>query len=142
MGERAKTILVVDDDRENARSYSEILMDMHYQVISREDVNSALAVLQSGNVVDLVITDYRMPGETGLDFIVALRKIQQDVPVIMITAYGNIETYLQSMSLGAFEFVNKPINKHDFERIVRHALNKDEGESPRGKDDHGHYSYH
>jgi DNA-binding NtrC family response regulator len=136
-----KTILVVDDDRENARSYCEILTDLDYRVITRGDVNAALAMLQS-ETVDLVITDYRMPGKTGLDFIVALRQICPDLPVIMITAYGNIETYLRSMSLGAFEFVNKPITKVEFERIVQHALNKNGEENRKGKDDRGQYSYH
>jgi DNA-binding NtrC family response regulator len=136
-----KTILVVDDDIENARSYCEILMDLDYRVITGGDVNAALALLQSEKV-DLVITDYRMPGKTGLDFIVSLRQIHPDLPVVMITAYGNIETYLRSMSLGAFEFVNKPITKGEFERIVRHALDKNDGELRKGKDDHEQYSYH
>jgi DNA-binding NtrC family response regulator len=136
-----KTILVVDDDIENARSYCEILTDLNYRVFTGGDVNAALALLQSEKV-DLVITDYRMPGKTGLDFIVALRQIRPDLPVIMITAYGNIETYLRSMSLGAFEFVNKPITKGEFERIVQHALNKNDGGIVKGKDDHEQYSYH
>lgn len=135
-----KTILVVDDDIENARSYCEILTDLNYRVFTGGDVNAALALLQSEKV-DLVITDYRMPGKTGLDFIVALRQIRPDLPVIMITAYGNIETYLRSMSLGAFEFVNKPVKKEEFERIVQHALNKKDGEIRKGKDDRGQYSY-
>ena len=135
-----KTILVVDDDIENARSYCEILTDLNYRCITGGDVNAALAMLQS-ETVDLVITDYRMPGKTGLDFIVALRQICPDLPAIMITAYGNIETYLRSMSLGAFEFVNKPVKKEEFERIVRHALNRNNGEIIKGEDDHEQYSY-
>ena len=132
MDKKEKTILVVDDDIENARSYCEILMDLDYRCVTGGDVNAALALLQSEKV-DLVITDYRMPGKTGLDFIVALRQIRPDLPVIMITAYGNIETYLRSMSLGAFEFVNKPITKGEFERIVQHALSKNDGEIRKGE---------
>ena len=142
MGKKIKTILVVDDDIENARSYGEVLMDMDYCVITEGDAKAALEMLQSGKAVDLVITDYRMPGMTGLDFIKALRQIHPDLPVIMITAYGNIETYLRSMSLGAFEYVNKPITKDEFERIVRHALGESNGKSPKGRDDLGQYTYH
>ena len=119
---KTNTILVVDDDPENVRNYSEILIDLDYRVIARGDVDSALALLSGDIVVDLVITDYRMPGKTGLDFILALRKLRPRLPVIMITAYGNIETYLHSISLGAFEYVNKPIKKKEFERIVQHAF--------------------
>ncbi len=139
---KTKTILVVDDDPENVRSYSEILIDMGFRVIAEGDVDSALAILQGDTAVDLAITDYRMPGKTGLDFIVALRRLRPKLPVIMITAYGNIETYLHSISLGAFEYVNKPINKKELERIVRHALNKNCRKKHPGEDDREHYSYH
>jgi DNA-binding NtrC family response regulator len=55
------------------------------------------------------------------------------MPVIMITAYGNIETCLRSMNLGAFGFVNEPITKEEFERIARNALKKNDAEIQRGK---------
>ncbi len=139
---KTKTILVVDDDPENVRSYTEILIDMGYRVIARGDVDSALAMLEGNTVLDLAITDYRMPGKTGLDFILALRRLRPSLPVIMITAYGNIETYLHSISLGAFEYVNKPINKKEFERIVRHALNKNGRKKNPGEDNREQYSYH
>src|SRR3990172_1446367 len=137
-----KTILIVDDDPENVRNYSEILVDMDYQVIARGDVDSALALLHDKVSIDLVITDYRMPGKTGLDFIIALRRLRPSLPVIMITAYGNIETYLHSISLGAFEYVNKPIKKHEFEQIIRHALKNNRKTPPPGKDGHEQYSTH
>jgi two-component system, response regulator, stage 0 sporulation protein F len=142
MMNETKTILVVDDDQENIRNYSEILRDLDYRVIARSDVDSSIALLQGGTAVDLVITDYRMPGKNGLDFILALRELRPFLPVVMITAYGNIETYLQSMSLGAFEYVNKPIKKKEFEQIVRRALDKNSRKNPPGKDDHEQYSCH
>jgi two-component system response regulator HydG len=138
-----KTILIVDDDLENVRNYSEILVDMDYRVIARGDVDSALTLLKDNISIDLAITDYRMPGKTGLDFIVALRQLRPSLPVIMITAYGNIETYLHSISLGAFEYVNKPVKKHEFEHIVRHALKKNNRKNPPpGKDNHEQYPSH
>ena len=139
---KTKTILVVDDDPENVRNYSEILRDLDYQVIARGDVDAALELLQGDTAVDLAITDYRMPGKTGLDFILALRQLRPILPVVMITAYGNIETYLHSISLGAFEYVNKPIKKKEFERIVQHALDNNKLKNPSGKDGNGKYSCH
>jgi two-component system response regulator (stage 0 sporulation protein F) len=118
----AKTILLVDDEQENLRSYEEILIDLDYRVLASSDGDSALALLLENTSVDLVITDYRMPGKNGLEFVSMLRSLRPFVPVIMITAYGNIETYLNSMSLGVFEYVNKPVRKNEFERIVKHAL--------------------
>lgn len=142
MMKKTKTILVVDDDPENVNNYSEILADLGYRVIARGDVDAALTLLKSDTAVDLVITDYRMPGKTGLDFIVAMRQLRLNLPVIMITAYGNIETYLDSISLGAFEYVNKPIKKKEFELIVQHAFNKNNRKNPPEKDGHEQYSSH
>jgi len=121
-----KTILLVDDEQENLRNYEEILEDMEYAVLVRSDADSALALLREGTVVNLIITDYRMPGKNGLDFVTELRRIRPFVPVIMITAYGNIETYLHSVSLGVFEYVHKPIKKEELEQIVKQALHDDE----------------
>jgi len=136
-----KTILVVDDDPENVRNYSEILVDMDYQVIARGEVDAALVLIHGNAALDLVITDYRMPGKSGLDFIVALRKLRPSLPVIMITAYGNIETYLNSISLGAFEYVNKPISKKEFERIVKSALVRNVKKQHPGEGEHEQHSY-
>ncbi len=139
---KTKTILVVDDDPENVRNYSEILRDLDYRVIARGDVDAALELLQGDTKVDLAITDYRMPGKTGLDFILALRKSRPILPVVMITAYGSIETCLRSISLGAFEFVNKPIKKKEFELIVEQALSGRNRKNPPGGDGHVQHSSH
>ena len=123
-GKKMKTILVVDDEQENLRTYEEILHDMDYHVLSQPDGSSALELLRDDTAVDLIITDYRMPGMNGIEFITELRRSRPFVPVIMITAYGNIETYLHSVSLGVFEYVHKPVKKEEFERIVQHALHE------------------
>lgn len=122
ISKKTKTVLVVDDEQENCRTYEEILEDMGYRVLTQTDGGSALALLREDAAVDLIITDYRMPGMNGVEFITELRRSRPLVPVIMITAYGNIETYLHSVSLGVFEYVHKPIKKEEFERIVKHAL--------------------
>lgn len=121
-----KTILLVDDEQENLRTYQEILEDMDYCILTRSDADSALALLREEASVDLIVTDYRMPGKNGLEFVTELRRFRPFVPVIMITAYGNIETYLQSVSLGVFEYVHKPIKKEELELIVKQALHDDE----------------
>jgi len=128
MGEKIKTILLVEDEPENRRSYEEILNDMGFKVIAKADGESALSAVREGDRMDLVITDYRMPGMNGLEFITMLRRVLPSVPVIMITAFGGIGTYFQSLSLGVFEYVNKPVTKEEFERIVMAAL----AESLRG----------
>jgi CheY-like chemotaxis protein len=117
-----KTVLLVDDEIENLRSLGEILNRFGYNVIAKPDAPSALAAVRGGTHVDLVITDYRMPAMDGLDFFILLKQILPAVPVIMLTAYGAVETYLKSLSLGIFEYVNKPVRAKDLGRVVKSAL--------------------
>ncbi len=126
MDKDKKTILLADDDDGNRLIIAEILEDLGYQVIAEAGGSSALSVIKRGADIDLVITDYRMPDMNGLDLVMELRRILPYVPVIMMTAYGSIENYFKSMSLGVFEYVNKPIVKDEFERIVKKALRKPE----------------
>jgi DNA-binding NtrC family response regulator len=105
---------------------SEILSAMGYQVLPGADGASALSIIQQSADIDLVITDYHMPDMNGLDLALALRQILPAVPVIMVTAYSSIENYFRSMSLGVFEYVNKPISTREFERVVKAALRESE----------------
>ncbi len=117
-----KTILLVDDELENLRSLGEILNRFGYRVIAKPDGQSALDTVREGTAVDLVITDYRMPGMNGLEFLTSFRQVKPEVPAIMLTAYGAVETYLKSLSLGVFEYVNKPVKAKELGRIVKAAI--------------------
>ncbi len=117
-----KTILIVDDEPENRHIYAEILNDLGYVTIEAPDGEYALSKVKEGNAIDLVIADYRMPKMNGLQFIESLRNILPAVPMIMVTAFANVESYLQSFSLGVFEYMNKPFSKAEFVRIVKAAL--------------------
>jgi DNA-binding NtrC family response regulator len=125
-----KTLLLVDDELENLKSLGEILSRFGYNVIAKPDAQSALAVVRDGTIVDLVITDYRMHGMDGLEFLIQLKQTLPSVPVIMLTAYGAVETYLKSLSLGVFEYVNKPIKAKELGRIVKAALECSEHDIP------------
>jgi DNA-binding NtrC family response regulator len=117
-----KTILLAEDDACNRDIMAEILADSGYRVLPVADGASALSAIQEHADIDLVITDYCMPDMNGLDLALALRQMRPVVPIIMVTGYGSIENYFKSMSLGVFEYVNKPLKKIELERMVKLAL--------------------
>lgn len=123
MGTIDKTILLVDDNPELLISFQAALQNVGYHIITKKDTQAALSILDEGAVVDLVITDYRMPGMDGLEFMSALRKRSLSIPVIMITARGDMDVYIKALNLGAYEFLNKPVSIKDLNAIVTSALN-------------------
>jgi len=115
-----KTILLVDDEPDLLEVLGETLNDYH--IIAKSDAESALAVIRGGARVDLVLTDNRMPGMKGSELLAVLKKDAPTVPVIMLTAYSSVESYLQNISGGAYEYINKPVKASELRRIVQAAL--------------------
>ena len=125
-----RTILLVDDEIEILKSLGEILERFGYTVIARTEAKEALSVVRDGAKIDLVITDYRMPVMDGLEFLNALRQLDRSVPVIVLTAYGAVESYLKSLSLGVFDYINKPIKAKELGRIVQAAIDSSDRHNP------------
>jgi two-component system response regulator FlrC len=121
-----KTILLVDDDRDILRYLEDTLRMFGYNVIPRTDAESALPVIREGTKVDLVITDYSMPGMDGHEFFTVLKRLSPSVPVIILTGYGSVENFLKSLSLGVCDYVCKPIEAKELGRVVKAALNRAE----------------
>ena len=112
-----KRILVVDDE-ENARiGLSRLLAKEGFIVDSVSNGFEALNYLRQQDV-NLIVTDINMPGMNGITFLKELNKSFPQSNVIMITAYGGVESYIESMNLGAFEYVNKPIKVEELKSIL------------------------
>lgn len=123
MAEQRKRILVVDDE-ENARiALSKILTREGYEVASAGNGHEALTYLRAKDV-ELIITDINMPEMNGMTFLRELNKIRPASNVIMITAYGEVESYIEAMNLGAFEYINKPVKIDELKRIIAKVFKK------------------
>lgn len=123
MHDNHKRILVVDDE-ENARvALSKILSREGYDVVSACNGTEALANLRSKDV-DLIITDLNMPEMNGLTFLRELKSRHPASDVIMVTAYGEVESYLEAMSLGVFEYINKPVKYEELKTVIDKILTK------------------
>ena len=117
MDQGHKTILVVDDE-ENARTaLSKILINDGYDVSSARNGLEALNFLRSKNV-ELIITDLNMPEMDGLMFLRELNRSHPASNVIIITGYGEVESYIEAMTLGAFEYINKPVKYEDLKKVI------------------------
>jgi len=123
VSEQTKKILVVDDE-ENARlGLSRLLAREGFDVDSVANGYEALDYLRQ-NEVNLIVTDINMPEMNGITFLKELNKSHPLSNVIMITAYGGVESYIEAMNLGAFEYINKPVNIEELKSIMYKIFNE------------------
>src|SRR4029450_1639113 len=114
------TILVVDDEALIRWSLSERLQSEGYEVLEADTGHAAIEKLPEG--VDLVLLDYRLPDTDGVSILRKIKEFDQDILVILLTAYATIETAVEAMKLGAYHFANKPFNLDDVAALVERAL--------------------
>ena len=118
-----KQILVVDDEQNSREGLTKILIKEGYEVVAAESGQDALAKAKKQDF-DLIITDLRMPEISGIDVLEKIREKKPDIGVIIVTAYGEVNSYLKAMTLGAFEYLNKPIKLDELRRVIRKALDQ------------------
>jgi DNA-binding NtrC family response regulator len=117
-----KTILLADDD-ENLRRVLEFqLKEAGYKVSAARDGAEALEIFTQ-NDFDCVITDLRMPKLSGLEFLEKVKAVNSEIPVIVITAFGEVETAVAAMKAGAYDYINKPFNRDEILLTLERALN-------------------
>ena len=116
-------LLFVDDDRSGLELSRFNLQAAGYTVDVAEDGTKAIARF-SADIHDLVVTDLRMPGHTGMDVLAHIHKTAPDVPVLVITAHGNIDTAVRAMRAGAYDFIEKPFARDVLLLAVKRALER------------------
>jgi len=127
----SKRILVVDDEVTIRRSLVEALTAEDYEVASAETGEEALARCHADQF-DLIVTDLKLPGVSGLDLLQALRNQNRTLPVILMTAYGDVDTAVSAMRLGAYDYITKPFKLAEIRRQVRGALRATQPGEPAG----------
>jgi DNA-binding NtrC family response regulator len=114
-------VLLVEDKDTLRNALRLTLENEGYVVSDFADPKSAIAKL-SNTPFQIVLTDLRMPGGTGLDVLRAVKAIDRDIPVIVMTAYGSIDEAVQAMKEGAFDFLQKPVDTNHLLLLVERAL--------------------
>src|SRR5450755_1158399 len=114
------TVLIVDDEK-HTRDGLRRLLENDYDTYVAEDIRGAMDVLEREQI-DLVLTDLRLAGEDGMTLIDRALKIPHPPIVIMMTAYGSVDTAVEAMKRGAYDFVTKPLNLDKVEMLIARAL--------------------
>ncbi len=114
------TILIVDDEK-HTRDGLRRLLDDDYDAYVAEDIAGAMGVLEREHI-DVLITDLRLAGEDGMQLIERALKLPHRPVCIMMTAYGSVDTAVEAMKRGAYDFVTKPLNLDKLEMLVARAL--------------------
>ena len=114
------TILIVDDEKHTRDGLRRLLED-EYDVYVAEDIGGAISVLER-ETVDLLLTDLRLGGEDGMQLIERALKMPHPPVCIMMTAYGSVDTAVEAMKRGAYDFVTKPLNLDKVEMLIARAL--------------------
>lgn len=114
-------ILIVDDEASNLTSLSKIFEKEHMRVLTADGAKRALEVLRHHRV-HVVLTDLMMPGPSGVELLKAVKEVSPNTEVVLMTAYGTVETAVTAMRQGAYDFVEKPLKRATIVRSVKKAL--------------------
>jgi len=118
----AEQLLAVDDEPNMLRLLKTILMDKTgYEVTTTNNPLEVSKMLQEKHF-DLVVTDLKMPLVDGMDLIDIIKKIDPQIPIIIITAYGTLETAEEAVQKGAYDFITKPFRKETILITIKRAL--------------------
>ena len=125
---KQKTILLADDDVNLRRVLEFQLTEAGYEVWTAQDGAEAFEIF-TNNDFDCVVTDLRMPKLSGLELLEKIKTANAEIPVIVITAFGEVETAVTAMKAGAFDYINKPFNRDEILLTLERSLNFSETKS-------------
>jgi len=121
MSEKNAHILIIDDEKNYLLVLQTLLEDEGYTVTALSDPETALAFLQESEV-DVVVTDMKMPRITGLDVLERVKKQWPYIPVLIMTAFGSIESAVETMKYGAFDYITKPFSNDELLLSIHNAV--------------------
>jgi len=116
-------ILVIDDDPDFAASLKLILENENYQPLLAHSEVEALKSIRK-NAVDLALIDIRLDQDNGIDLLLKLKEMQPDILCVMVTGFGSIETAVQALRNGAYDYLRKPVNPGELLATLRRGFEK------------------
>ncbi|MDH4158366.1 MAG: response regulator [candidate division Zixibacteria bacterium] len=123
MDKTAEKIVIIDDEKRMCDSLAALLGDEGYQVESFQTSLQAVEAIRHAKV-DLVLTDIKMPAMDGFEILKTVKEIDEEIPVILMTGYASLDSAVEAVSLGAYDYLMKPVEYTDLSLVVRRALEK------------------
>jgi DNA-binding NtrC family response regulator len=124
------SVLVVDDDAEMRELLVDVLRNEGYEVAEAKDGTGAVLALRARQF-DIILMDKNMPGPSGLDLLPGFRRVCPRSQVIMMTAFGDVPSYMDAVEKGAVEYLFKPFRMEEMKAAIRKAL-ESKGEQGQG----------
>ncbi len=124
-----ESILIVDDDVKLCDVLSEELSEIGYMTNKVYNAEDALKLLLSGTPIDLILLDLKMPGKDGFYVLQMLKKMNLNVKVIVLTAYADVKSAIDSAKMGANDFISKPYDLDELLITIRKVLQKESADS-------------
>src|ERR1700692_2022850 len=115
------TLLIVEDEAKMRRLLELHLGEDGFTTLSAGDAETGVKLLRENNV-DLVVTDLKLPGINGLEFLQAAKRQNAALPVVVMTAFGSVETAVEAMKAGASDYVLKPFSLSEMRMVIRKEL--------------------
>jgi two-component system NtrC family response regulator len=116
-----ETILIVDDEKNYLVVLEAMLGQDGYETLVADNARDAIGLVRESDI-DLIITDMKMPGMSGMELLEESKKIKPELPVIMMTAYGTIEMAVEAMKKHAYDYITKPFQNEELKLTIRKAL--------------------
>ena len=121
---RQPSILVVDDDPEMRALLLDVLQTEGYEVIEAKDGTEAVLALRARRF-DVILMDKNMPGPSGLDLLPGFRRVCPDSKIILMTAFGDVPSYMEAVEKGAAEYLFKPFRMEELKAAITKAFRTD-----------------
>ncbi|MDD3311623.1 response regulator [Pseudodesulfovibrio sp.] len=117
---KKEKVLVIDDERPTLRMFTLLLSAYGYDIITAENGRDGVEAFERESP-GLVLTDIKMPVMDGIEVLKAIKRINPQTEVIVITGHGDMDLAIQALNLDATDFINKPLRRHDLEQALRRA---------------------
>jgi DNA-binding NtrC family response regulator len=115
-------ILIVDDQEMMRDSLATTLVREGHEIVAAGDGQAAVSRLSNGTRYDLLITDLKMPRMTGIELLAEVKKLRPELPVVLMTAFATVQTAVEAMKLGAYDYIQKPFDGEEIKLLVDRTL--------------------